>query len=136
MPAPNPISTGNDINRELIGRGNEAKWANLFSGSSITAKGKPLQFVAPVVKDGQAVAILQQSEIYIESEKWLSSVVLYVVGETPTIAAVTRFIEKEWNYVSKPKVYVHDDGFFLVKFLLMIEMLFYILVPIPMQAGL
>ncbi|PHU21974.1 hypothetical protein BC332_07081 [Capsicum chinense] len=37
-------------------------------------------------------------------------------GLNPTIAAVERYIETNWNYIAKPKVYYHNDGYFLVKF--------------------
>ncbi|KAF3665284.1 putative protein DOWNSTREAM OF FLC-like [Capsicum annuum] len=38
------------------------------------------------------------------------------VISNPTIAAVERYIEMNWNYIAKPKVYYHNDGYFLVKF--------------------
>ncbi|KAH0689391.1 hypothetical protein KY289_016749 [Solanum tuberosum] len=41
---------------------------------------------------------------------------MYVVGEPPTIAAVERYIATQVNTVSKPKVYYHNDGYFLVQF--------------------
>ncbi|XP_019246473.1 PREDICTED: uncharacterized protein LOC109226128 [Nicotiana attenuata] len=41
---------------------------------------------------------------------------MYVVGDTPSIGAIERFIASQWNFVSKPKVYYHNDGFFVVRF--------------------
>lgn len=35
----------------------------MFSGTKLTAKGKSLRFVAPVIKDGKPHAVLQQSEL-------------------------------------------------------------------------
>lgn len=63
------------------------QWNNLFSGSQLAAKGMSLQFVAPVVKEGKAVAQLQESDIVALSEKWATSVILYVLGQTPFIAS-------------------------------------------------
>lgn len=42
--------------------------------------------------------------------------VLYVVGQTPSIDAIIRFITKEWNHVSRPQVFLHEEGYFVVKF--------------------
>lgn len=45
-----------------------------------------------------------------------STLILYVVGNSPTIAAVERYIAGTWNNIATPKVYYHNDGYFLVKF--------------------
>ncbi|XP_056697410.1 uncharacterized protein [Spinacia oleracea] len=41
---------------------------------------------------------------------------MYVVGEKPSIGAVLRFIEKEWQQVSKPQIFLHDEGYFVIRF--------------------
>ncbi|KAG5596152.1 hypothetical protein H5410_037384 [Solanum commersonii] len=41
---------------------------------------------------------------------------MYVVGESPTIVAIERYIALQINTVSRPKVYYHNDGYFLVRF--------------------
>ncbi|KAG5596341.1 hypothetical protein H5410_037573 [Solanum commersonii] len=38
------------------------------------------------------------------------------VGDSPTIAFGERYIVLQVNIVSKPKVYYHDDEYFLVRF--------------------
>ena len=37
-------------------------------------------------------------------------------GKPPTIGAFIRFINLGWNTVTKPKFFLHEDGYFLVKF--------------------
>lgn len=69
------------------------------------------------MKEGKRVAQLQQAELESLSGKWMASMVLYVVGETPTIAAVNRYIADVWNHVAQPEVFLHDDGYFIVKLL-------------------
>ncbi|KAL2934592.1 Hydroxycarboxylate dehydrogenase A [Bienertia sinuspersici] len=44
------------------------------------------------------------------------SVIVYIMGDTPTIASMTRFVEREWNFVSKSQIFLHDKGYFIVKF--------------------
>lgn len=59
---------------------------------------------------------LQQAEVEIATKKWKVAIILYVVGDTPSIGAVERFIAAQWNFVSKPKVYYHNDGYFVIRF--------------------
>ncbi|XP_056685683.1 uncharacterized protein [Spinacia oleracea] len=47
---------------------------------------------------------------------WESAVIMYVVGDRPSIGAVIRFVEKDWNIVSKPQVLLHEEGYFVIKF--------------------
>lgn len=39
-----------------------------------------------------------------------------MVGDTPTIGALERFIKAQWNFVAKPKIFYNNDGYFVVKF--------------------
>ncbi|XP_021848896.2 uncharacterized protein [Spinacia oleracea] len=42
--------------------------------------------------------------------------VMYVVGDSPTIAYVKRFMEGVCNSVTQLHVFFHDDGYFIIKF--------------------
>ncbi|XP_021754907.1 uncharacterized protein LOC110720205 [Chenopodium quinoa] len=50
------------------------------------------------------------------SKKWMSSIIMYVVGDTPTLTAVKRYVDSVWNQVQTPNIFLHDDGYFLVHF--------------------
>ncbi|XP_056697419.1 uncharacterized protein [Spinacia oleracea] len=91
-------------------------WSSLFHRSPLTGKGATLQFVAPVVKEGKKLAQLQKTEVDAMTERWISSLVMYVVGDVPTIASVKRYIAANWNQVGVPNVFLHDDGYFVIKF--------------------
>lgn len=67
-----------------------------------------LSFVNP--HDGKKVAKLQVEELEKMTAVWKSAIVLYVVGFSPTIIAAN------WNSVAKPKVFLHDDGYFVIQF--------------------
>lgn len=69
---------------------NDARWAGLFEKNRLMSKGMKLGFVSPIIKDGQQIVELQKSKIEKMNEKWEAVVVLYVVGDTPTIATITR----------------------------------------------
>lgn len=77
------------------------KWANLFKGNRLAAQGMTLQYVAPIVRDGETLVELCKTEVDMETFKWKHALMLYVVGADPTIAAVERFIAATWNYLVK-----------------------------------
>lgn len=58
----------------------------------------------------------QKPEVDAMTEKWITSLVMYIVGEVPTIASIKRYIVANWSQVSVPSVYLHDDGYFVVHF--------------------
>lgn len=49
-------------------------------------------------------------------KKWKRTVILYVVGAEPTIAALERFIAGQWNFVAKPEIYYHNEGYYMILF--------------------
>ncbi|XP_049399751.1 uncharacterized protein LOC125863797 [Solanum stenotomum] len=97
------------------------KWANLFNSNRMSAKRMSLSYVNPVMKNGEKVIELKKEEIDKAIEEWKHALILYVVGDSPTIAAVERYIALQVNTVSKPKVYCHNDGYFLVQFVNMVD---------------
>ncbi|XP_056695330.1 uncharacterized protein [Spinacia oleracea] len=94
----------------------QSSWASKVRGSLLATKGKALSYVAPVCIGDKVIAQLQQPEIDKCNAQWANAVVMFVLGETPTIASVLRFIAKEWSQVATPKVFLHDEGYFVIRF--------------------
>lgn len=94
----------------------ENSWANLFKGSQFSSKGTSLNCIAPTIFEGKPVALLEQGEFDKMSVVWDHSIVLYVVGHMPSIGDIFRNIAKEWPHVSKPNVFLQDEGYFVVRF--------------------
>uniref|UniRef100_M1BIT4 Endonuclease/exonuclease/phosphatase n=1 Tax=Solanum tuberosum TaxID=4113 RepID=M1BIT4_SOLTU len=92
------------------------KWASFFNSNRMSAKGMGLNYINPIMRNGEQVIELKKEEIEKATEEWKQALILYVVGESPTIAATERYIALQVNTVSKPKVYYHNDGYFLVRF--------------------
>lgn len=88
------------------------KWANFFDTNRLSAKGMSLIYVNLAMKYGE----LNKVEIDKATEEWKQAIILYVVGDSPTIAAIERYIAMQVNIVRKPKVYYHNGGYFLVRF--------------------
>uniref|UniRef100_M1DNN1 Endonuclease/exonuclease/phosphatase n=1 Tax=Solanum tuberosum TaxID=4113 RepID=M1DNN1_SOLTU len=87
-----------------------------ISEYQLAAKGMTLNFIAPMLQNGEKVVKLCKEEVELETQKWKHALILYVVGVTPTIASLERYITAQWNYITKPTVYYHNDGYFLVRF--------------------
>ncbi|XP_070029543.1 uncharacterized protein [Nicotiana sylvestris] len=66
------------------------------------------------MKDGEVVAQLIEEDIVEENKKCNRALILYVVGNTPLIGAIERFINNQWASVQKPKVLFHNEGYFIV----------------------
>ncbi|WMV24072.1 hypothetical protein MTR67_017457 [Solanum verrucosum] len=65
------------------------KWANFFDNNRISTKGKmSLIYVNPIMKNRERLNKLNKTEIDQATEKWKQSVIMYVVGDSPTIAAI------------------------------------------------
>ncbi|XP_056695259.1 uncharacterized protein [Spinacia oleracea] len=85
-------------------------------GNRRATKGMKLSFIAPTIRNCNLTACLQVNEVASESAKWASSVILYVVGDQPTLKYINTFIEKNWNCVTQPEVLLHNDGYFVIRF--------------------
>ncbi|KAF3670379.1 putative protein DOWNSTREAM OF FLC-like [Capsicum annuum] len=92
------------------------KWLNLFASNHMAAKGMNLNYVVPIVKNGEKIIELSKKEVNRATEEWKQALVIYVVGESPTIAAIERYLATYMNNVSKPKIYYHNNDYLLVKF--------------------
>lgn len=88
-------------------------WARVVTG--MASRGASLSFVPPKVHDGKLVAHLLETELKDGCNKWKSALIMYVVGFTPTIAALKAYFTRSWT-VALPEIFKHDDGFFILKF--------------------
>lgn len=91
-------------------------WASLFKGNTLTAKGNSLTFITPIIVDGTPMAVLDKDDIDKMTDIWENDIILYVVGDLPSIGAVIRFNSKEWSHVYKPQVFLHEEGYFVARF--------------------
>ncbi|KAH0642180.1 hypothetical protein KY290_033780 [Solanum tuberosum] len=82
----------------------------------MATQGMNLNYIAPTVRNGEKIIELCKEEVEVETQRWKHALILYVVGAEPTIAAIERYIAAQWNYIAKPKVFYHNDGYFLVRF--------------------
>ncbi|KAG5586663.1 hypothetical protein H5410_047097 [Solanum commersonii] len=113
-PVPVAVTEIQDMGEEPLAERRE--WKKLFSGNTMGSRGMTHNFVPPTITNGAQFIELNKDEVEKELEKWKNALILYVVGHEPTIVAVDRFIANQWNFTAKPKVFYHNDGYFLVRF--------------------
>ncbi|TMW81652.1 hypothetical protein EJD97_008480 [Solanum chilense] len=92
------------------------KWANFLNSNRMSVKGMSLNYVNLVMRNGKQVIELKKEEVDKANAQWKQAIILYVVGNLQNIVAIERYIAMLVNTVSKPKVYYHNDGYFLVRF--------------------
>lgn len=90
-------------------------WTNLFSGHTLAGRSMSLGFIPPAILNAEKFVALNQDEVLRKLE-WKHALILYVVGDCPTIGALERFMPSQWNFIAKPKENYHNDGYFLLKF--------------------
>nr|XP_016466283.1 PREDICTED: uncharacterized protein LOC107789027 [Nicotiana tabacum]XP_016466284.1 PREDICTED: uncharacterized protein LOC107789027 [Nicotiana tabacum] len=90
--------------------------ANMVVGNKLAMKGMNLQFIAPIVQNGEKIAKLEIEDVEQETEKLRSVIVMYVIGETPTIGAMDRFLSSVDKFSVKPQIYYHNEGYFVIRF--------------------
>ncbi|XP_021848022.1 uncharacterized protein [Spinacia oleracea] len=72
--------------------------------------------LSPTLKNGTPIACLQQSAMDEEASKWDNALILYVIGDVPTIKYVNTYIEKQWSCDAVPEVFLHSEGYFVIRF--------------------
>ncbi|XP_059301875.1 uncharacterized protein LOC132053789 [Lycium ferocissimum] len=61
-------------------------------------------------------ATLEQEEIDREMRKWRSALIVYVIGDTPGYNYMSKFVTQTWNKVVEPEVFLHKEGYYVIKF--------------------
>lgn len=49
-------------------------------------------FIPPTIHDGVKKLQLQREEMDVENTKWQKAIILYVIGDSPSIGTMKRFI--------------------------------------------
>ncbi|XP_019070681.2 uncharacterized protein [Solanum lycopersicum] len=58
---------------------------------------------------------LERKEVQIEEEKWKCALMTYVIGECPGYNTMNRYILMNWSKVNKPEVFLHEEGYYIIK---------------------
>lgn len=79
-------------------------------------RGMSLEYVAPIIEQGKPTAQLSDGEIANEVAKWKNSVILYVIGESPTITYLRKYPKDQCVVEGLVEIFYHNEGYFLIRF--------------------
>lgn len=82
----------------------------------MAARGINLTYIPPTIVESEMIVELVQEDIDSEIDKWKYAAITYVIGGSPTIGAMERFLATQGNFSAKPKVFYHDAGYFVINF--------------------
>ncbi|XP_059310476.1 uncharacterized protein LOC132061833 [Lycium ferocissimum] len=85
-------------------------------GNRAAANGMSLTYITPTLIDGMMVATLDKTEIENENSKWRCALIVYILGEVPGFKQIERYIAMNWQNVATPELYLHEEGYYMVKF--------------------
>lgn len=72
--------------------------------------GMNLEFIAPIVVNGEVVVEIDQADIESKIRYWDSALVMYVLGDDLSMHMVKQFMERNWNIIKLPDLLYHDEG--------------------------
>ncbi|XP_019228865.1 PREDICTED: uncharacterized protein LOC109209956 [Nicotiana attenuata] len=90
--------------------------AEVVKNNRTQTQGMKLNFYPPVIKDGIKVMQLNHQEIDKQKQKWQCALIGYVIGGTPKFKEMLQFVYGVWHSVKTPRVFLHDDGYYIFKF--------------------
>ncbi|XP_021767614.1 uncharacterized protein LOC110732003 [Chenopodium quinoa] len=108
-----PEAPGDSDGSNHVSEAPSEGWKDLFKGK-LNAKGTSLSFIAPEIRDGKSIAKLSSVDIYEGNKRWGNAIIFYVVGYSPTISAVHKFVADNWSNIAKPDIFWHDEGYFII----------------------
>ena len=82
----------------------------------IANNGMNLTYYPPQIVNGQTMVQVEGTEVQIEEEKWKYALIAYVIGECPGFNTMNRYIMMNWVKGEKPEVFLHDEGYYIIKF--------------------
>ncbi|KAK4716230.1 hypothetical protein R3W88_014568 [Solanum pinnatisectum] len=106
-----------NLGKENINEGGHKEpWANVFRNNRVAYNGMNMNFVPPQFIDGKTVVQLEEENVQSEEEKWRCALIAYVIKKCPGFNTMNRYIIQNWSSVAKPEVYLHKEGYYIIKF--------------------
>nr|XP_009788503.1 PREDICTED: uncharacterized protein LOC104236304 [Nicotiana sylvestris] len=78
--------------------------------------GMKLEYVPPSHKDGKVVIQIEENDVSDLKEYWETALIGYVLGDTAYEKSMVSYVEIVWDFVSKPQILYHHDGYYVFRF--------------------
>ena len=90
-------------------------WVEVIQGNRSLNRGMAVDFIAPTFVNGKAEITIDESDVYEELEFQENSIILFALGQSLSMNAVKKFMEKTQNFISLPELFYNDEGYFIMK---------------------
>lgn len=105
---------------ETLVEGNEEEprklWVDVISDNRNPAKGRPMEYVAPTLVNGEVVIKIEEEDVESELYFWKNALILCVLGADLSMSMLKSYMQRVWNFVHLPDLYYHDEGYFILHF--------------------
>ncbi|XP_019236011.1 PREDICTED: uncharacterized protein LOC109216324 [Nicotiana attenuata] len=78
--------------------------------------GMKLEYIQPSHRDGKIVIQIEENDVNELQEHWATALIGYVLGDTPYEKSMESYIESVWDFVTKPQILYHQDGYYVFRF--------------------
>lgn len=78
--------------------------------------GKALSYVPPAVRDDIFVVQIEDEDTKEQEIYWSTTLIGFVLGDNLYEKAMGNYVTNVWNFVEKPQILYHEDGFYVFRF--------------------
>ncbi|OIT40013.1 hypothetical protein A4A49_51747 [Nicotiana attenuata] len=78
--------------------------------------GMRLEYIPPSHRDGKIVIQIEESDVRELKDYWENALIGYVLGYTPYERSMVSYVETAWDFVTKPQILYHQDGYYVFRF--------------------
>ncbi|KAK4342560.1 hypothetical protein RND71_038376 [Anisodus tanguticus] len=82
-----------------------------YKANRLAQKGKPLTYVPPTTKDEKIYVSIVEEDIKSQEEYMKTALIGYIVGDILNLKSLKAYVGNPWNFVEKPQILAHDDGY-------------------------
>ncbi|XP_019265468.1 PREDICTED: uncharacterized protein LOC109243031 [Nicotiana attenuata] len=89
----------------------EARKQNRYS-----QMGMQLEYVPPSRREGKVIIQIEEEDVNELKEYWDNALIGYVLGDTPYEKSMVNYVESVWDFVDKPQILYHHEGYYVFRF--------------------
>lgn len=78
--------------------------------------GMRLEYVPPSHRDGKIFIQIVEEDVSELNEHWATALIGYVLGDAPYEKSMESYVESVWDFVTKPQILYHKDGYYVFRF--------------------
>ncbi|KAH0661595.1 hypothetical protein KY284_026526 [Solanum tuberosum] len=82
----------------------------------IGTMGKTLSYIPPNIKDGRKCVEIVRDNLKEQEEYWKTDLIGFVIGDTPYLKTMEKFIQTIWKTINTPQIMLHNEGYFVFRF--------------------